>query len=352
MRTLIIGAGAVGSTLGGYLARGGRDVTIADGWPRHVEAVRARGLRVEAVEGDFEVELPAIHLDELAGFGPADLIVVASKSYDTRMMALLAREHLHDGTVVMSAQNGMNDALLASVVGHDRVIACVVALGADLVVPGVVRRSSETSVTPAVFGPLWPGADAGAAARIRDHFLPLGAVKAVNDAWPERWGKLTLNSMSNALAGLAGHRSDTLWTEPLSLDVIVALGHETAMVAEAEGIAAAPVLGRISHATLLEATATSTPAWQEALDQMRRIGDARRGRKSNRASLLQDIEKKRRTEIHYLNGWIAGRGAELGVATGTHLRIVEELRSVEAGERPPALVNVEKLAAEVREWYA
>lgn len=352
MRTLIIGAGAVGSILGGYLARGGRDVTIADGWPQHVEAVRARGLRVEAVEGDFEVEVPAIHLDELAGFGPADLIVVASKSYDTRMMALLAREHLKDGTVVLSAQNGMNDELLGSVVGRDRVVACVVALGADLVAPGVVRRSSETSVTLAIFGPLWPGGELATAEGIRAHFTPLGSVKAVEDAWPERWGKLTLNTMSNALAGLAGLRSDRLWSESLSLDVLVALGHETAMVAKASGIVAAPVLGRISHSALLAATATSTPAWHDVLDQMRQIAGARHGRKSNRASLLQDIEKHRRTEVHYLNGWIATRGAELGVDTPTHLMIVEELRSVEAGERPPALANVEKLAVRVRDWYA
>ena len=351
MRTLIIGAGAVGSILGGYLARGSRDVTIADGWPRHVEAVRANGLRVEAVEGDFTVQLPAIHLDEVADFGAADLVIIACKSYDTRLMALLAREHLHSRTIVMSAQNGMNDATVADVVGGDRVVACIVALGADLLDPGRVRRSSPTDVTPAVFGHLRPGLDEATLQRLEEHFRPLGAVRTALDAWPERWGKLTLNTMSNAVAGLTALESNRLWSEPLTLDIIVALGHETAMVARAAGVAAVPVLGRISQDLLVDATSRTSAAWREATELMRQISAQRVGRASNRASLLQDVMKGRRTEIDYLNGWVVRRAKELDVAVPVHARIVDELRPIDLGMTPPSLDNAKNLAAYVEDIY-
>jgi len=357
VKTLILGGGAVGSVLGGYLSRGGRDVTIADGWFQHVEAVRKNGLTVQSVEGEFTARPRMIHLDELRDAGTADLVIVAGKAYDTRLLTLLAREHLHEGTVVMSSQNGMNDAILGDLLGRDRVVACVVALGADLLEPGVVRRSSAQSAPSVVVGRLFPEGDRvpegdrATVERIGAELEPLGGVEVVDDAWPDRWGKLTLNTMSNALAGLTGLWSDRLWSEPESLDVMVALGHETASIAAAEGVAATPVLKRIPQRMLLDAVSVDSPAWAQAAAIMRDISAGRVGTRANRASLLQDVMKGRRTEVDYLNGWVARRGMELGVPTPTHELLVRELRPVEAGDRLPAVENAVPILAAVREWY-
>lgn len=351
MRVLIIGGGGVGSVLAGYLARSGRNVTVADGWFANVETIRHRGLTVEAVEGHFVAHPRAIHLEELAEFGQADVIVIAGKSYDTRMLTLLAREHLHSDTIVMSAQNGMNDASVAETVGEERVVACVVALGADLIDAGRVRRSSAEDAPSIVIGHLAPGRSGAVIEALGELFSPLGGVKLVDDAWPERWGKLTLNSMSNALAGLTGLWSDRMWSESLTLDVIIALGHETAMLAAAEGVSASPVLGRISQPLLISADSVVGEAWAEVVAIMRVISAERVGKKANRASLLQDIMRGRRTEIDHLNGWIVRRARELGMSAPTHERIVLELKSVEAGARPPALDNARPLAQAVRAWY-
>ncbi|MCU1437162.1 MAG: 2-dehydropantoate 2-reductase [Naasia sp.] len=352
MKTLIIGGGAVGSTLAGYLARAGRDVTIADGWFQHVEAVRENGLRVQAVEGDFVTDVRAIHLDELVDYGTADLLLVAGKAFDTRMQALLAREHLHDGTVVMSSQNGMNDAVIGDIVGHDRMVACVVALAADLFEAGAVRRTSDATTGSIVIGHLEQGRDAVVTQRLLEHFEPLGGVRVVDDAWPERWGKLTLNSMSNALAGLTGLWSDRLWSEPMTLDVIIALGHETASVAAAAGIKTAPVLGRIPQDLLVAADSKSGAAWQEAAGIMLGISAERVGKKANRASLLQDVMKGRRTEVDYLNGWIVRKGAELGVPTPVHSMLIEALYPVQVGKIPYEMENARPIAERLGEWYA
>ena len=350
MRTLIIGAGAVGSVIGAYMARNGGQVTIADGWFHHVEAIRRHGLRVEAVEQDFAIDVEALHLDELPKFGGADLVVLAGKSYDTRMLALLGRENMHDTTVVMSAQNGMNDCVVSEIVGAERTVGCVVAMAVDLLEAGLVRRTSQADVAALTIGHLRPE-------HMRD-LTPfaealgaLGRVDVAPDIWPERWGKLTLNSMSNGLAGLTGLRSELLWSSENVLDVAIALAHETAMVAAASGVYAAPVLGRITHDTLLDADRRGNPAWCEALNIMREIASVRVGRRGNRASLLQDIEKGRRTEIRHLNGWVAARGAALGVAAPTHAKIVSEIETVERRERPAAGRNADVLVASVRDLY-
>jgi 2-dehydropantoate 2-reductase len=324
MKTLILGGGAVGSTLGGHLARDGRDVTIADGWFQHVDAMKQNGLKVQTVEGDFTV----------------------------RLLSMLAREHLSESTIVMSSQNGMNDSVVGEWVGQERMVACVVALAADLIDPGVVKRTSPAEVAGVVFGHLAPGRDRAVLDRLKQHFEPLGVVSVADDAWPDRWGKLTLNTMSNALAGLTGLWSDTLWSDPFTLDIMTALGHETAAVAAASGVESSPVLGRISHRLLLDATSVSTPAWADIGAQMSAISAGRVGKKANRASLLQDIMKGRRTEVDYLNGWVSAEGKARGVPTPTHDQLVRELKSVERGTRPADRENARDLADAVSRWYA
>lgn len=352
MRILIIGGGAVGSVLAAYLSRAGRDVTIADGWFQHVECIRRVGLRVQSVEGEFTTHPRAIHLDELTDYGTADLVIVAGKSFDTRMLALLAREQLHETTVVMSAQNGMNDSAVGDIVGPERMVACVVAFGADLLEAGLVRRSSAMTASSVVVGHLAADRDPSVLNRLYEQFEPLGGVTVVDDGVPERWGKLTLNSMSNALAGLTGLWSDTLWSEPMTLDVIIALGHETASVAAASGISTAPVLGRIPHRLLVDADSRTGRPWLQVADLMRGISAERVGRKANRASLLQDIMKGRRTEVDYLNGWIVAKGADLGVPTPTHAMLVTSLYPVQAGELAASVDNARDLADCVAAWYA
>lgn len=352
MKTLVVGSGAVGCIIGGYLACADRDITLADGWFQHIETIRSRGLAIEAVDRDFNIAIDAIHLDQLANYGQADVIIVASKSYDTRMMALLARENMHTETIVMSAQNGMNDDAIASTVGDKHTVACVVAFGADLHNAAVVRRTTPVAAESIIIGHLWPNRSHDQLEMLRQHFEPLGGVRIVDDIWPERWAKLILNSMSNGLAGLTGLMSNALWSDAQVLDVIVALGHETALVAAADGVEVAPVLGRISHRLWLDASSKSNDAWAEIIAIMREVSTERTGSKSNRASLLQDVLKGRRTEIAYLNGWVCSKGALLGVDTPAHAMLVDEVQPIELTLRMPNLSNVDKICTSVRGWYA
>jgi 2-dehydropantoate 2-reductase len=293
----------------------------------------------------------AHHLDELPSLGKADVVFVAMKSYDTSWIAKLATEHMHDRTVVLSSQNGMNDKTIADIVGPGHVLGCVVEMGVELFTPAQVRRTSGAEWGTLVVGDLGLG-DAGRIDEIAELLSPMDGVSTAGDLWPYRWSKLTLNVMSNALGGLTGLSTNGLWSDEAVVDVLIALGHEVALTARANGISMAPVLHGITHEQWLAATAVGNPGWLAIREIMYGIAGTRTGDKENLPSLLQDIRKSRRTEVDYLNGWIARGGAAVGVATPANAAIVDALRPVELGRRPAARDNVLPLTKLVHAQYA
>src|SRR5438045_9204469 len=91
----IVGAGAIGCVVGGLLTKAGRDVTLIDQWPEHVEAMKRQGLRLSGTCGEHTVRVMAIHVHELQlGTVPFDAVFVGVKSYDTEWAPALALGYL------------------------------------------------------------------------------------------------------------------------------------------------------------------------------------------------------------------------------------------------------------------
>lgn len=351
MKALVLGSGAVGSVIAGYLARGGREIEIVDPWFQHVEAIKENGVRVEAVEEDFTTSVVAHNLDDLERIGTADVVIIAPKSYDTTWIARLARDHIADDTVVLSAQNGMNDATIGNIVGEGHMVGSVVVMACELAGAGHTKRTSDGSYVNLTFGEFGGSEVTPRVQQLEEFFAPLGHVNSVADIWEERWGKLTLNVMSNGLAGLTNYTTKQLWSNPDVIDVLIALGRECALVARARGIQMAPVLQKISHELFIEATGTKTDAWAEVRELLISVAATRTGKRENTPSLLQDIKKGRRTEIEYINGWIAQQAELVGVNAVVNRAIVHEVHSVETGKRPPLPANAAPLSALVDEFY-
>lgn len=351
MRALVVGSGAVGSVIAGFLARAGREIEIVDPWFQHVEAVKESGMRVEAVEEDFVSKVRAHNLDDLEGLGTYDVIIVASKSYDTTWLTRLAQRHLGEETVVLSAQNGMNDCTIGDIVGQNRVVGCIVVMACELVSPAHARRTSDGEDVSLILGELGGTQETPRVRELVNFLSPVGKIGAVADAWGERWGKLTLNVMSNGLAGLTNYTTKELWSNPGIIDVLIALGRECSLVASARGIEMAPVLQKIPHALLNAATSTHTPEWAEVRALLTGVAATRTGKRENTPSLLQDVKKGRRTEIDYINGWLAREAEAVGIDAAVNKAIVTEVRSVERRLRPPAPENAAPLSALVADYY-
>ena len=144
----VLGAGAIGSSVGADLTKAGCDVTVIDQWPAHVEAMRANGLHVRMKDEELRIPVQALHLCDLASANlEFDIVFLAAKSNDHRWMTEFIKPYLKDDGVLVGLQNGMNDDSIASIVGRERTVGCVVELQAELFTPGQIQRNTTRKGT-------------------------------------------------------------------------------------------------------------------------------------------------------------------------------------------------------------
>jgi len=333
----IIGAGGIGSIVGGMLARAGDDVTLIDQWVEHVEAVRKDGLRITGVMGEHTVQVKAVHLHEVQGVGePFDMAFVAVKSYDTEWATAFMLSYLAPNGVVVDFQNGINDERVAAVAGRERTLGCVIAIGAAVYDPGVAIC---TNVEPVGFkvGEL-DGSETPRIAEIAGMMNDVALSKTTTNLWGERWAKLSGNCMATPLTGLTGYTYAESLRRPETRRIEAQVAAECVRVARAAGHDVESVWG-IPPALLLEGVEGRNVEELEScmLEIAERIGG------TARASFLQDVMKGRRTEIEYLNGYVSGEGRRLGVPTPFNDAMVEAVRRYPVGRLEPRPENIEAL---------
>ena len=334
----VFGAGAIGSVLGAYLARAGRDITLIDMWAAHVDAMVQHGLKVTAPDEEFTVKVKAVHLAEVCRLRETfDAVLLSVKSYDSEWAVRFIAPHLKAAGVLVSAQNGINEEILAPVLGYTRIVGCVVTLGAGLYEPGHVTRTSASTRPSLTVGEL----NGLVTARLRELvtvLAPVGPTRATANLWGERWAKLIVNSMANPIAGITGLGSAELRANPEAFPIIVRIACEALTVAEALGVQVEPVGGIPGQAYL---DAGRGVGLQELRDK---LIDGGRSLGAGRPSLAQDVAKGRRTEVDYLNGYVAQKGQEVGVPTPMNEAVVQIVKRVETGAVPPGPANLAHLS--------
>jgi len=333
----IIGAGAIGCVVGGLLAKAGHDVTLADPWPEHVEQIKAAGLRLSGSCGEHLVPVRALHLGELGQVRePFDAVFVAVKSYDTEWATQMAVDHLRrpDG-VVVDFQNGINDHRVAHVAGRERTLGCVILISAGMYEPAHAIRTDRGSAAFKIGE--HDGSDSPRARRMAEIMSEVAPAVVTTNLWGERWSKLALNCMLNPLAGLSGLGTAEVRAEPVSRRVAAHLGAEVVRVGTALGHRIEPILG-IAAKRFAEAAAAADI---ELLG--REIAADAQSRSGGRPSLLQDVMKGRRTEIDYLNGFVAAEGRSVGVPTPFNDAVVATFHAQPVGGLKPDPRNLEPL---------
>lgn len=140
MKIVIIGAGAIGGTIGAHMFRAGHDILLCDADENHVAEIKRNGLKIEGPVNEFTVRIPAVTRDELPD--TIDRAIVAVKSHHTRSAAELLRTRLSADGYVLSVQNGLTADILIDAVGRDRVVSSFVNFGADVMGPGRVLQGN------------------------------------------------------------------------------------------------------------------------------------------------------------------------------------------------------------------
>jgi 2-dehydropantoate 2-reductase len=303
MKICVLGAGALGSAIGGSLAEGGADVILVDAWQAHVDAMNRDGLALRENGVDRKVKVRAAA--SVAAMGPVDLVVVLVKSFHTRAAIEEARAIVGPDTAVMSLQNGLgHEEILADVVGRERVLAGKTYKGGVMLGPGHVIagvRGKETIV-----GEL-DGRVTDRVMRIADAFGRAGlAVTVSSNIMGTMWDKLLINVATGALAGITRLPYGGLYAVPEI--------KACALAAVAEGMAVAAAAGvKISY------TDPEGP-WVKAAEGLP---------PEFKTSLLQSLEKGTATEIDFINGSVVRWGEKCGVPTPVNRALVACVKGIE-----------------------
>ncbi|MBN8888761.1 MAG: 2-dehydropantoate 2-reductase [Rhodospirillales bacterium] len=341
-RIAVMGAGAVGGYVGGHLFRLGHDVTLIDAWPEHVEAVRARGLELYGMteEERCTVRAPILHLTEVQSFvkqRPVDIAVISVKSYDTEWATLMMRQYLASGGFVLSLQNCINEERIAAIVGWGRVVGCIAAaISVDLYEAGHIRRTvPKGGASHTVFrvGEVH-GRVTERAQMVADMIAGIDSVKVTTNLWGERWSKLCLNGMRNGVSAATGLAGNDIDRNDAIRRFSIRLGGEAVRIGQALGYQLEHI-GKLDPEKLALASEGQAEALAEVEAVMLAGSNAAARSDLQRPSMGQDMLKGRRTEIEFMNGFVADKGEEIGRQAPTHRRLTEIVRRIERGDLQP-----------------
>lgn len=333
-RIVVLGTGAIGSSVAADLAKSGREVTIVDQWPAHVETINARGLRVMMSDDDFTVRVPAKHLCDLAASNDLfDLVLLAAKSYDTRWLTEFVKPYLAPDGVMVGLQNGMNDEAIASIVGLERTLGCVVELSAEVFTPGLVQRNTTRNSTWFGFGEL----DGSYTPRLREIEAMMRCTAKISltaNITGAKWTKLVNSSMILSVFGMLGLQSWQATDIPEVFKLCIRVGKETIAVGAACGLEIEPIFGFTAE-QLLGST-------DETVEKLLRavLGHLGPNARKARGVVLQDYLKGRRTEVESLTGVVVEAGRKAGVPTPANAAVLEVNRMIREGRLQAAASNI------------
>lgn len=309
MRILVMGAGAIGSAAGGFMAKAGHQVTLV-GRHEHMDAVHRNGLLITGIWGTHLVPGLDARTDvEGLSAGDFDLILVTVKSYATREAVKGIRPLLDDNTLVCAYQNGLGNAeIIAESAGWERTVGARAIFGVRVNEPGAVEVT--VIAQPTALGIYQDSAPAERVRRIAEDMDAAGLPTVYTDEIATvLWSKVAYNSALNPLSALLdvpyGALLDTEHTRAIMQEVV----HELYAVASAMAVPLKPNTPEAYLALLFEKLIPPTAA--------------------HYASMREDFVHARRTEIDALNGAICRYGLEHGVSCPTNTLLTRLVRARE-----------------------
>jgi 2-dehydropantoate 2-reductase len=307
MKIAILGAGAMGGAIGALLAKAGNDVTLIDVWKETVETINTRGLRIDDKAGNAEI----IHVKAVTSptdIGEIDLLVVFVKCYHTEEAVRSALPILGPDTTVLSLQNGWgNGPRIAAIVGQEKLLLGVCYHSATVLAPGHVLHAGRGMT---FMGEL-DGTVSNRLQAVAGAFGKAGIEVTIStQVVTEIWSKLALNVATLPTSAITRITAERLLDTPEMQALMRALLKEVAAVANAQSI---PL--------------DFDERWNAITALLKRLAPNTKG------SMLQDVEKGRRTEIDVINGAIVEAGQRLGIATPYNGAMVALVKAVEAAQK-------------------
>ena len=330
MRCAIYGAGAMGTVLGAFIARAGRQIDLINRNEKHIAALREKGA---TVCGTVQFTQPVRALLPAEMEGKYDIILLMTKQRQNEEIVRFLQPFLADDGALCTCQNGLPEPRLAEVLGADRVLGCAIAWGATFRGEGVSELTSDPSALTFSLGAYGAGNHLD---DVRELLSCMGQVTVEKNFIGARWSKLLINSAFSGLSTVTGETFGTISRDRAMRRVAQRIMKECIDVAKAAGIRIEPVQG---HAIdrLFDYRGPLKKAFSFAL-----IPIAMKKHRSLISSMLQDLRAGKKCEIDFINGVVCRFGKEHGVATPFDDRVVQIVHAIEGGEFPIAAENIRR----------
>ncbi|EKQ57626.1 MULTISPECIES: ketopantoate reductase family protein [unclassified Clostridium] len=327
MRIAVLGTGSLGTIAGAYISAGGKDVELIDVYQEHVDALNKAGANITGTT-NFETSVKAITPDNMSG--KYDLVLLLTKQLynDSVLQSLLP--FLGEDSVVLSLQNGIPEEKVTSIVGQNRVVAGSVEFGATFIEPGVSSLTTEFNQFKKYafqIGEL-SGEITERIQVIKSILDLVGGTHISDNLIGTKWSKLLINNAFSGLSAALNCKYGDILDNEIAIGSAVHIIDETIKVGHANGVKFAKLNG-FNIASLELNSKHDIP---ERIQTLKRILEPFRLLK---ASMLQDLEKKNKTEIDFINGVVPRLAKSKGILTPYNDMVVKLLKSAEASQAVP-----------------
>lgn len=330
MRKAIYGAGSLGTILGAYMTAKGEDIDLINRNKAHVEALRENGATITGTVS-FNQKVKVLFPEEMEGL--YDIIFLMTKQQANAEVVTRLKDFLAPDGVIVTLQNGLPEPGIAEIVGEERVLGCTVAWGATMTSPGVSElTSSPDSLTfslGSISGKKVPHMD-----EVKRLLELMGPVEVDPNFIGTRWSKLLINASFSGMSAVLGCTFGEAAADRRSRKVVQQLIKECIDVCAAGGIRIEPVQGK-DIVKLLDYHGPVKKAISNFI-----IPIAIRKHARLKASMLQDIEKGKKTEVDAINGAVCAFGRKVGCPTPANDTVTDIIHCIEKGELTPSYDNL------------
>jgi len=326
---IVIGAGAIGGITAAILKKNGYNVELVCGSEDYATLISFEGVHVSGVCGDFRMKMPAY-----ASAGEIkerkDLILHATKATDIVTSSAQLKDILKDNGHVVSLQNGICEDALAAIFGTERIIGCVTGWGATFKSRGELEMTSGGDFIIG-YPDKSPDSLLGDIAEILSCIVP---VRITDNILGHLYSKLIINSCITSLGAICGMYLGKMLSIRKIRKIFIEIIHEAVKVADGMKIRIEVFGGKLDFRKFLEG--------ESLLADLRRhliiwvVGLKYRRLKS---SGLQSLERGRKTEVDFLNGYIVQNGRQLNILVPLNTAIVEMIHDIEQKKRPVSFEN-------------
>ncbi|MDI6758944.1 MAG: 2-dehydropantoate 2-reductase [Candidatus Omnitrophota bacterium] len=302
MKIVIVGPGAMGCLFAAFLSLSKEEIWLLDKTKDRAELINQQGIIIEGISENWQAKVKA-SADKIK-IGKADLIIICVKSFDTKEALENAKTLLKENTTILTLQNGLgNVEILGELAGQERVIAGSTNEGATLLAAGRIRHAGRGQT---IIGRM-DGKIPVEMRFLREIFNKVGLEARISrDIKSLLWSKLIINTGINALSAITRLKNGKLiefeWTRRILREVVT----EAVKIAKRKRIKL---------------------IYDDPLAKVEAVSEATAG---NISSMLQDVLRKKRTEIDFINGAIVRLGQELGIPVPNNSLLVDLVKTIEA----------------------